>query len=48
MKEVPRKDEEEVGGGTVYRPPPQTYPPMPGGPIDPPLPAPYDPVAPTT
>jgi len=46
MKEVPRKDEEEVGGGTVYRPPPQTYPPMPGGPIDPPVQAPCDPVSP--
>ena len=47
MKEVPRKDEEEVGGGIVYRPPPQNYPPMPGGPIEGPVPAPGDPAIPS-
>jgi hypothetical protein len=50
MKEVPKKDEEEVGGGTLHEPrrlPPDTYPPMPGLPIDPPLPGPYDPVSTT-
>jgi hypothetical protein len=48
MKEVPKKDEEEVGGGGIvyepWRPPPETYPPMPGCPTDPPVPAPGDPV----
>lgn len=38
MKEVPKKDEEEVGGGTVYEPwcpPPGEpgYPQFPGSPI---------------
>jgi hypothetical protein len=39
MKEVPKRDQEEVGGGTVYQPwcpPPQEpgYPQMPGCPTD--------------
>lgn len=41
MKEVPKKEQEEVGGGTVYQPwcpPPNEpgFPPMPGCPTDPP------------
>jgi hypothetical protein len=41
MKEVPKKDQEDVGGGTVYQPwcpPPQEpgYPQLPGCPTDPP------------
>lgn len=42
MKEVPKKEQDEVGGGTVYQPwcpPDETgYPPVPGCPTDPPPP----------
>ena len=49
MKEVPKKDEEDVGGGTVLQPcralpPDDTYPPMPACPVGPLIfPGPYDP-----
>lgn len=46
MKEVPKKHEDEVGGGTVYEPwcpPPDElrYPQIPGCPTDPPTDSPY-------
>ncbi len=49
MKEVPKKDHEDVGGGTVYepwRPPDLPFPQFPGCPTDPPIPGIDDPVYP--
>ena len=44
MKEVPKHDQEDIGGGTVYQPwcpPPQPgFPQIPGCPTDPPMPVP--------
>jgi hypothetical protein len=44
MKEVPKKEQDEVGGGTIYQPwcppPPENpsgYPQFPGCPTDPPI-----------
>ena len=45
MKEVPKKEQDEVGGGTIYQPwcppppldNPSGYPQFPGCPTDPPI-----------